>query len=222
MKAIRQIITGTAIALALSGCASLLSPGPSTDVLSNIQKGMSKQEIINLLGSPDFRRFDNAMEEWEFTRRLYNPNATGTTTQIVISFEEGKVVAMDSFEKEPYPMSPSPNGRGVNPFSDFNFRGIPPGEFQRLYEKVKSRPFKDDQFEMMLVASRNNRLSCRQCAKLMSLYTFDDDKIKVLKIFASGIVDIENYDEILNVIDSQFKQDNAKKILGIQQRKSFQ
>ncbi|WP_373724978.1 DUF4476 domain-containing protein, partial [Bacteroides heparinolyticus] len=44
---------------------------------------------------------------------------------------------------------------------------------------------------------------------------FDDDKIKVLKMFASGIEDIENYDEILDAIDSLFKRDDAKKILGI-------
>ncbi|AVM51845.1 Beta-barrel assembly machine subunit BamE [Bacteroides zoogleoformans] len=215
MKTFRQIMMATAITFVLSGCASLISQGSRANVLSSIQKGMSKQEITSLLGSPDFRRFDNAMEEWEYTKRLYNEKITGTTTQIVISFEDDKVVAMDSFEKDPYPMPPTPNGMLLNPSVDFNFKGMHPGEFQRLYEKIKSRPFKDDRLEMMLVVSRNNRLNCRQCAKLMSLCPFDDDKIKVLKMFAPGIKDIENYDEILDVIDSLFKKDDAKKILGI-------
>lgn len=44
---------------------------------------------------------------------------------------------------------------------------------------------------------------------------FDDDKMKVLNIFAPNIVDPENYEAILDVIDSLFKKDDAKKILGI-------
>lgn len=81
--------------------------------------------------------------------------------------------------------------------------------------KVKSRPFKDDQIEMMRTVARNNSLNCVQCASLMALYTFDDDKMKVLNIFAPNIVDPENYEAILDVIDSLFKKDDAKKILGI-------
>lgn len=215
MKTFRQIIAGATIVMAFFGCASLIPSNSSTNVLSSIQKGMSKQEVINILGSPEFRRFDRETEEWEFTRKLYNEDAIATTTQIVISFEEGKVVAMDSFRRDAYSVPTPPDGMVINPPVGFYFKGMHPGEFQRLYEKVKSRPFKDDQIEMLHVASRNNNLSCKQCARLMSLFPFDDDKIKVLKMFASGIEDIENYDEILDAIDSLFKRDDAKKILGI-------
>ena len=48
----------------------------------------------------------------------------------------------------------------------------------------------------------------------MALYTFDDDKMKVLNIFAPNIVDPENYEAILDVIDSLFKKDDAKKNSG--------
>lgn len=68
---------------------------------------------------------------------------------------------------------------------------------------------------MMRTVARNNSLNCVQCASLMALYTFDDDKMKVLRIFAPNIVDPENYEVILDVIDSLFKKDDAKKILGI-------
>lgn len=89
-----------------------------------------------------------------------------------------------------------------------------PEDFRHFYEKVKSRPFKDDQIEMMRTVARNNSLNCVQCASLMALYTFDDDKMKVLNIFAPNIVDPENYEAILDVIDSLFKKDDAKKILA--------
>ena len=39
--------------------------------------------------------------------------------------------------------------------------------------------------------------------------------MKVLRIFAPNIVDPEHYEAILDVIDSLFKKDDAKKILGI-------
>ena len=69
-----------------------------------------------------------------------------------------------------------------------------PEDFRHFYEKVKSRPFKDDQIEMMRTVARNNSLNCVQCA---------------------SFVDPENYEAILDVIDSLFKKDDAKKILGI-------
>ena len=47
------------------------------------------------------------------------------------------------------------------------------------------------------------------------LDSLDDDKMKVLRIFASNIADPENYEAILDIIDSLFKKDDAKKILGI-------
>ena len=67
----------------------------------------------------------------------------------------------------------------------------------------------------MRTVARINSLNCVHCASLMSLYTFDDDKMKVLNIFAPNIVDPENYEAKLDVIDSLFKKDDAKKILGI-------
>lgn len=214
MNVFRQFIVGAVLATGLSGCSTLLPQSSRTDVLSSIQKGMSKQEVIDILGTPEYRRFDRNTEEWEFTRDLYG-NSDYTKTQIVISFEDERVVAMDSFSKRPEPVPEVPGGIVIDPSIPIYVKGMHPQEFQRLYEKVKSRLFKDEQLEMLSVVSRNNRLTCRQCARLMSLFSFDDEKLQVLKMFAPGIVDLENYDEILDVIDSLFKEEDAKKILGI-------
>lgn len=212
MKTIRVIIAGLAMTMGLTGCSSLFY-NTKGEVLNQIQDGMSMKEVTQLLGAPEYRRFDQGMEEWEYLRVL--SNNIGVTTHIIVNFEDGKVVAMDSFAGASR-SAPAISGEVViDSPSPVYVKGMYPEAFRRFYEQVKSRPFKDDQMEMLRTLARNNRLNCGQCASLMSLYTFDDDKMTVLGIFASRIVDPENHEAILNVIDSLFKRDDAKKMLGI-------
>lgn len=201
-----------AIAIGCTSCASLFYDVP-TDVLHDIQQGMSKQEVTALLGKPKYRRFDLDLEEWEYNKYL---SASGYTT-IIVSFEAGKVFALNSFSGS-QPATPqvtvaSGDVMFTTPGTECT-TDIHPEDFQSFYEKVRLRPFKDDQLEMMGAYAARHRLSCRQCARLMSLYTFDDDKMKVLRIFASGLTDRENYKEILDVLDSLFKKDDAKKMIN--------
>ena len=57
--------------------------------------------------------------------------------------------------------------------------------------------------------------TCKQTARLMSIFTWDDEKMKVLRMISNRIVDSENGKEIIKTLDSLFKQDDARKILGI-------
>ena len=201
MKTIRLIIAGLVMTMGFSSCSSLFYDA-KVDVLNSIQKGMSRQEVTKIL------------EEWEYSRVL-SGKSNISRTQIVVTFEGGRVVAMDSFSGEPRTLPVVPSEVVIDSPAPVYVRGMHPEDFRHFYEKVKSRPFKDDQIEMMRTVARNNSLNCVQCASLMALYTFDDDKMKVLNIFAPNIVDPENYEAILDVIDSLFKKDDAKKILGI-------
>ena len=201
MKTIRLIIAGLVMTMGFTSCSSLFYDAKA-DVLNSIQKGMSRQEVTKILGTPEYRRFDRDIEEWEYSRVL-SGKSNITRTQIVVTFEGGRVVAMVS------------GGVVIDSPVPVYVKGMHPEDFRHFYERVKSRPFKDDQIEMMRTVARNNSLNCAQCASLMALYTFDDDKMKVLRIFASNIADPENYEAILDIIDSLFKKDDAKKILGI-------
>ncbi len=204
------------IAASCAGCSSLFYDA-KTSVLQQIHKGMSKQEVTELLGEPQYRRFDPELEEWEYYKNL---SSSGYTT-VIVTFEGDKVYALDSFS-DPRPPAPpvvvtSPDVTVSTPGnpSHSHGRGMRAADFQKLYNDVKSRPFTDDKFQMMREASVNNRLSCGQCATLMSLFTFDDDRMKVLKMFAPNIVDRENYEEVLDVLTSLFKKDDAKKLLKV-------
>ena len=38
----------------------------SVNRLMKVQEGMSRQEISKIFGTPEYRRFDRGMEEWEY------------------------------------------------------------------------------------------------------------------------------------------------------------
>mgnify|MGYP002224405730 FL=1 len=92
-------------------------------------------------------------------------------------------------------------------------------DFQQLYNKIKQKPFKDEQLDILSLAAGHRWFSCQQCVRLMSIYTFDDDKLKVLQILATRIADKENYDKIINSLDFLSSEDKAKEMLGIPKKR---
>ena len=57
-----------------------------------VQQGMTTEEIGQLLGKPDFRRFDGSLEQWE-----YQSGGIATSCKfLIIEFRNGKVTSMDS------------------------------------------------------------------------------------------------------------------------------
>ena len=81
-------------------------------------------------------------------------------------------------------------------------------DFQYLYKVIKKKAFEKDQLELLSVGVLDNYFSCRQCAKIMSIYSFDKDKLKVLDIMAKHIVDKENARLILDSF--RFESDRRK------------
>ena len=88
-------------------------------------------------------------------------------------------------------------------------------DFQFLYKIIKKKSFDDDRMEILSVGVLDNYFTCQQCVRLMSLYKFDDDKLKILRIMAGHIVDMENHHDILMRIDFDSNKLKALDILGI-------
>lgn len=61
----------------------------------------------------------------------------------------------------------------------------------------------------------NNYFTCKQGLQLISLYTFDNDKLKVLNILASRLVDKQNYEIITESLTFSSNKDKAKILMGI-------
>lgn len=214
--------------LALTICTLVISCSLTTSsTIMKVQRGMSQEEVSHLLGKPDFRRFDNGSEQWEYTKTNVS---TAANTVIIIDFVDGMVTNMDSFESNitPPPVAVCPPNEIITVVPPNHpdhsgphrpkHKAMNPHDFENLYKKVKNKAFKDDQMELLSVGVVNNYFTCKQTARLMSIFTWDDEKMKVLRMVSNRIVDRENGKEIIKTLDSLFKQDDARKILGITDR----
>ena len=93
-------------------------------------------------------------------------------------------------------------------------------DFQFLYKTVKKKSFDKDRLEILRVGVLDNYFTCRQCARLMSLYKFDDDKLKILRIMAGHLVDINNHNDILKQLDFGSSKRKALDILGFKHERN--
>lgn len=92
-------------------------------------------------------------------------------------------------------------------------------DFQYLFKVIKKKAFEKDQLELLSVGVLDNYFSCRQCAKIMSIYSFDKDKLKVLDIMAKHIVDKENARLILDSFRFESDRRKAASKLGIREKR---
>ena len=86
-------------------------------------------------------------------------------------------------------------------------------DFQYLYKVIKKKAFEKDQLELLSVGVLDNYFSCKQCVKIMSLCSFDSEKLKVLDIMAKHIVDLEHADLILESFTFDSNREKAAKTL---------
>ena len=133
-----------------------------------VQQGMTTEEIGQLLGKPDFRRFDGSLEQWE-----YQSGGIATSCKfLIIEFRNGKVTSMDSYNE--IAKETSVGDLYSSKISLDTVGSIDDNEFEKIYNETKNSVFKDSTLEKAII---NKKLSCAQCLKLMSLYTFDNDKL---------------------------------------------
>ena len=93
-------------------------------------------------------------------------------------------------------------------------------DFLFLYKTVKKKSFDKDRLEILRVGVLDNYFTCRQCARLMSLYKFDDDKLKILRIMAGHLVDMNNHNDILKQFDFDSNKRKALDILGFKHERN--
>ncbi len=91
-------------------------------------------------------------------------------------------------------------------------------DFQFMYKIIKKKSFNDDRLEILSVGVLDNYFSCRQCAKLISLFSFDSNKLEALEIMAEHIADRENMDLILDAFSFDSNKDKAFKLLRPKRR----
>lgn len=91
MKTIKQLSMMMVMGVMLSGCATHWFTTLSKRS-HEIEPGMTKQEVVNILGTSKYRSFHGQFEQWEYRSTL-----GGNDWDVVrIEFINGRVVSMDS------------------------------------------------------------------------------------------------------------------------------
>ena len=185
----------------------------------NVERGMTKQEVIAILGKPKLTSFDMYGDKWEYDK--YN-NLFGDSKYITVFFDRnGKVVQYDTRIIEPnsqtsnvqQPQHPTPplyDGRcDPDGRMDYGYC-LDDASFSKLYNKVKKASFDDNKFDLIEVASLGCYYSCNQVARIMKIFPFDDEQLKALRMMAPHIVDPQN----AIVIYQLFSFDSEKQKVG--------
>ena len=184
----------------------------------NVERGMTKQEVIAILGEPKLTSFDMYGDKWEYAK--YN-NLFGDSKYITVFFDRnGKVVQYDtriiepnsqtSNVQQPHPTPPIYDGRcEPDGRMDYGYC-LDDASFSKLYNKVKKASFDDNKFDLIEVASLGCYYSCAQVVRIMKIFPFDDEQLKALRMMAPHIVDPQN----AIVIYQLFSFDSEKQKVG--------
>ena len=188
----------------------------------NVERGMTKQEVIAILGEPKLTSFDMYGDKWEYAK--YN-NLFGDSKYITVFFDRnGKVVQYDTRIIEPnsqtsnvqQPQHPTPpiyNGR-CDPDGRIDYGySLDDASFSKLYNKVKNASFDDTKFDLIEVASLGCYYSCTQVVRIMKIFSFDDSKMKVLSMMAPRIVNLQNATDIYRIFTFDSDKEKAANIL---------
>ena len=183
----------------------------------NVERGMTKQEVIAILGKPKLTSFDMYGDKWEYDKYNY---LSGDSKYITVFFDRnGKVVQYDTRIIDPktsnvqQPQHPTPplyDGRcDPDGRMDYGYC-LDDASFSKLYNKVKKASFDDNKFDLIEVASLGCYYSCAQVVRIMKIFSFDDEQLKALKMMAPHIVDPQN----AIVIYQLFSFDSEKQKVG--------
>ncbi|MQN13167.1 DUF4476 domain-containing protein [Prevotella copri] len=186
----------------------------------NVERGMTKQEVIAILGEPKLTSFDMYGDKWEYAK--YN-NLFGDSKYITVFFDRnGKVVQYDTRIIDPktsnvqQPQHPTPpiyDGRcDPDGRMDYGYC-LDDASFNILYNKVKKASFDDNKFDLIEVASLGCYYSCAQVVRIMKIFPFDDEQLKALKMMAPHIVDLQNTGLIYKIFSFDSEKDKAEEII---------
>ena len=183
----------------------------------NVERGMTKQEVIAILGEPKLTSFNIYGDKWEYAK---NTNLFGDSKYITVFFDRsGKVVEyntriIESNSQQPQQPSLPPYDGGYYPNGGMNYDYcLDDASFSKLYNKIKKTNFDDNKFDLIEVASLGCYYSCAQVVRIMKIFSFDDSKIKVLSMMAPRIVDLQNATDIYRIFTFDSDKEKAANIL---------
>ena len=182
-----------------------------------VERGMTKQEVIAILGEPKLTSFDAYGDKWEYEKTaniLY-----GDIKNITVIFDRnGRVVGYNTRLRNinnnnpACPPTPPSYGNGYDTGMNYGYY-LSDANFSILYNKVKKASFDDNKYDLIEVASLGCNYSCQQVVRMMKIFSFSDERLKVLKLMAPRIVDVQNAANIYQLFSFDSEKQKAGEIL---------
>ena len=205
-----------ALVLGLSSCgiATGYSPQPGVE---RIERGMTREQVMQVMGRPNTRSLAaDGSELWEY-REFY---AGGVTYVAQISFNEGRVTRMDNRREierlpEGTPSPSRPQEGGGYPRGSYEAEQERRAEeaFSQFIRDIQSKPFDEDKFRLIRDVAQRNYFTTEQTIRVLRLFSWDDEKFKVLRILAPRIRDSFNAHRIIDLFTWDDDKARARKIL---------
>ena len=106
-----------------------------------------------------------------------------------------------------------PGQGGHRPNYDRHDRVMDNQLFQTFLGNVKKEPFKDDRIALINAALASSDFTSGQCLQLTKLYTFDDDRMEIMKMMYPRIVDKEAFFTVISTLTFSSNKDEMNKFV---------
>lgn len=215
MKNFMKVVIIAIVLLTTTSCGVLDASLQRSRLAESLHTGMTKREVVDLLGNPEFKRSYNGIEQWEYKKLHF---ISGAVTTILLDFQHDKVISFNSYAgATPSPAYPPIAICPPAPVEEIPSLAYPTDDqawFQELYQKVKDKPFKDERLKILREAARQSDFTCDEIVQLMKIFNFDDERLEALVILEPTIIDRENTDRIVDSMTFISGEEKAKNILN--------
>ena len=215
MKNLMKVVIMAIVLLTTTSCGVLDASLQRSRLAESLHTGMTKREVVDLLGNPEFKRSYNGIEQWEYKKLHF---ISGAVTPILLDFQHDKVISFNSYAGDtPSPTYPPIAICPPAPVEEIPSLAYPTDDqkwFQELYQKVKDKPFKDERLKILREAARQSDFTCDEIVQLMKIFNFDDERLEALVILEPTIIDRENTDRIVDSMTFISGEEKAKNILN--------
>ena len=211
--------------LSLVGVMTLTACGLQRGI-NDLSLGMSKAEVTSILGKPDLRNLNASEEVWQY---FVSPDIR-TTDTYTISFKNERLSSFNSTRKKESPQSVPviisepevkifPQSR-IPERSRYEQRAQEEAEreFKEFLARIKRQTFTKDMIAYVRDAARYQRFSSLQVKRILQLFSWDSERLDVLRILAPSMTDGYKVHEIIETFDFSSGKDEARQILRTAQQ----
>lgn len=199
----------------LSSCGALIN-----DNTMKVESGMTKEQVIKLLGTPMERKFNRDVETLVFFQ--YN-HRIKKDQYFIVDFKNGLVTNMDTYTERStsvlppvhQPVYPTPPATDIYPpVPVFPYANVMPNDvLNTLLHHIREASFDSERLPLLQTGVRGYQLTVEQCVNLLKLFDWDDTRMKALEAMQPALADRTNILSIVRTFDSALKQDEATRFL---------